>query len=149
MKWYAGSDHAGFRLKTTLVKALRDQGDEVVDVGTDNGETSVDYPDFGAAVARGVASDPGTRGLCVCGSGIGISIGANKVAGARAACVTDSFSAQLARAHNDANIVCVGERITGPGLALEIVRVFRDGVFEGGRHQRRVDKLAALERRSD
>jgi ribose 5-phosphate isomerase B len=93
-----------------------------------------------------VVAEPGTLGLLVCGTGIGISIAANKVAGARAARVTDVFSARMARAHNDANVVCLGARVTGVGLAIEVLRAFRDGRFEGGRHQRRIDKLAALDR---
>ena len=146
MKWYAGSDHAGFRLKTALVAVLRELGDEVVDVGTHNAQGSVDYPDFGEQVARAVVGDSGSLGLLVCGTGIGISIAANKVAGARAARVTDTFSARMARAHNDANLVCLGERVTGAGQAEDVLRSFRDATFEGGRHQRRVDKLGALDR---
>src|ERR1700678_463913 len=102
MKWYAGSDHAGLRLKRVMIEALRALGDDVVDVGTDS-EDSVDYPEFGAAVGRKVVAEPGTLGLVVCGTGIGISIAANKVAGVRAAVVHDDFTAAAARAHNDAN----------------------------------------------
>jgi ribose 5-phosphate isomerase B len=146
MKWYAGSDHAGYQLKGTLSALLRALGDEVVDLGTMNGQDSVDYPDFGERVARAVAAEPGTLGLLVCGTGIGVSIAANKVPGIRAARVTDTFSARMARAHNDANVVCLGERVTGSGYAEDVLRAFRDGGFEGGRHQRRVDKIAALDR---
>src|SRR5262249_20220237 len=106
---------------------------------------SVDYPDFGAKVARAVAADRGSRGLLVCGTGIGISIAANKIAGIRAARVTDGYSAKMARAHNDANVLCTGERVVGSGGAEDLVRAFRDTEFEGGRHQRRVDKLNALD----
>ena len=145
-KWYVGSDHAGFRLKSALVGIVRGWGDEVVDVGTNDGETSVDYTDFGEKVGRAVVADAGALGLCVCGTGIGISIAANKVAGIRAAHVGDGFSARMAREHNDANVVCLGERVVGVGLAEELVRAFRDGRFQGGgRHQRRVDKLTALD----
>ncbi len=148
MKWYAGSDHAGFLLKQQLVAALRELGDEVTDLGTDS-KDSVDYPDFGEAVARKVVEDRGSFGLLVCGTGIGISMAANKIAGVRAAVVTDSFTAQATRSHNDANVICFGERVVGPGVAAEALRVFRATEFEGGRHQRRVDKIDALSRAKD
>lgn len=146
MKWYAGSDHAGYTLRRALVKMLAELGDEVLDLGTANGSDSVDYPDFGERVARAVVAEPGTLGLLVCGTGIGVSIAANKVAGARAARVCDTYSARMARQHNDANIVCLGERVIGVGQAEDVVRAFRDAAFEGGRHQRRVDKISALDR---
>ena len=145
MKWFVGSDHAGFRLKAALVEVLRRAGDEVVDLGAAGDTPSVVYPDFGERVGRAVVAAPGTLGLAVCGTGIGISIAANKVPGVRAARVSDGFSARMARAHNDANVLCLGERVTGPGLAEEAVRAFRDTPFEGGRHQRRVDLIAALD----
>jgi ribose 5-phosphate isomerase B len=144
MKWYAGADHAGFTLKNRLVQVLRGLGDEVVDVGTQSTD-SVDYPDYAAAVAHGVAESPGARGLLVCGTGIGMSISANKVVGVRAAVVTDAFTAQAAREHNDANVIAIGERVTGPGVAEMALRAFRDTAFAGGRHQKRVDKIAQLE----
>jgi ribose 5-phosphate isomerase B len=147
VKWYVGSDHAGFVLKQALSRTLRELGDEVVDLGSGDGTTSVDYPDFGERVARAVVEEKGTLGLLVCGTGIGISIAANKVSGARAARVSDSYSAQMARAHNDANILCVGERVTGPGQADHILRTFRDATFEGGRHQKRVDKIGELDKK--
>ena len=145
MKWYAGSDHAGFRLKKVLVEALKELGDDVIDVGTE-GEESVDYPQFGAEVGRKVAAEPGSLGLIVCGTGIGISIAANKVAGVRAAVVHDDFTAAAARAHNDANVIALGARVIGPGVAESAVTVFRTTQFVGGRHQRRVDQLGALDR---
>ena len=148
-RWFAGSDHAGHRLKTALLRALSSWGDEVVDLGTTDGETSVDYPDYGEKVGRAVASEPGSLGLLVCGTGIGISIAANKVAGVRAALVGDAYSARMAREHNDANVACLGERVTGAGLAEDIVRAFRDARFQGGHHQRRVDKLGALDAARD
>lgn len=148
MKWYAGSDHAGFPLKQQLVAALREFGDEVIDLGTDSTD-SVDYPDFGDAVARRVVGDRDSLGLLVCGTGIGISMAANRIHGARAALATNSFTAQAARSHNDANIIVFGARVTGPGVAEEALRVFRATEFEGGRHQRRVDKLDALSRGND
>jgi ribose 5-phosphate isomerase B len=140
VKWYAGSDHAGFRLKQLLIGVLKELGDEVIDVGALN-EESTDYPPFGAEVARKVVAEAGTFGLLVCGTGIGISIAANKVAGARAALVHDDFTAAAARAHNDANIVSLGARVVGPGVAESALLMFRSTQFAGGRHQRRVDLI--------
>jgi ribose 5-phosphate isomerase B len=147
VRWFAGSDHAGLALKRQLIAALRGWGDEVVDLGTDD-EASVDYPDFGAAVGRAVAAaGADARGLVVCGTGIGIGIAANKVAGVRAAVVHDDYTARMARRHNDANVIAVGARVIGPGVAEEAVRAFRDTAFEGGRHARRVAKLDELDMR--
>lgn len=147
MKWFAGSDHAGLPLKRLLVAQLSELGDEVVDIGTHD-EASVDYPDFGAEVGRRVAAAPAgsARGLVVCGSGIGISIAANKIAGVRCALVHDAYTAELARQHNDANVIALGARVIGPGVAEGAVRIFRDTAFLGGRHQRRVDLLGALDK---
>ena len=145
MRWYAGSDHAGLALKRHLVAALRELGDEVVDVGTTD-EASVDYPEYGAEVGRRVAADVNTRGLVVCGTGIGISIAANKVPGARCALVHDSFTAEMARTHNDANIIALGARVVGAGVAEAALSMFRRQSFEGGRHQRRVDQLGVLDK---
>ena len=145
MKWYAGADHAGYELKQALVAMLRELGDEVEDLGTTSAD-SVDYPDFAEAVAHKVVEDRDAYGLLVCGTGIGIAMAANKLPGVRAAVVTDSFTAQATRAHNDANIIALGARVVGPGVAEEAVRMFRATEFEGGRHQRRVDKLDALAR---
>jgi ribose 5-phosphate isomerase B len=148
MRWYVGADHAGFELKKLLVESLKQLGDEVVDMGTDNGEASVDYPDFGEEVGRAVTSSDGDAfGLLVCGTGVGISMAANKIPGVRAARVTDTYSSRMAREHNDANVLCLGGRVTGSGVAEEIVTVFRNTRFAGGRHQRRVDKLAELDKR--
>ncbi|HSN25319.1 MAG TPA: ribose 5-phosphate isomerase B [Kofleriaceae bacterium] len=146
MRWYAGSDHAGFQLKQALAKLLREQGDEVIDVGT-NDETSCDYPAFGAEVGRRVVADEGTLGLVVCGTGIGISIAANKVPGVRAALAHDAFTAEKAREHNDANVVSLGARVLGQGVAEQAVLAFRNTPYAGGRHQKRVDMIAALESR--
>ena len=145
-RWFAGADHAGVELKNQLVARLRALGDQVEDLGT-SGDASVDYPDFGAAVGRAVAGAPdGTAlGLVVCGSGIGISIAANKVAGIRAALVHDDFTAEAARAHNDANVIGLGARVTGPGVAEAALLRFRATAFAGGRHAGRVAKLGALE----
>jgi ribose 5-phosphate isomerase B len=139
-----GADHAGFRLKEQIGRHLAEQGLDVVDVGTTS-ESSVDYPDFAEAAARLVTSGAAERGILVCGTGIGMALAANKVRGVRAAAAGDLESARLSRAHNDINILTLGERITPPDLALEIVRLFLDTRFEGGRHQRRLDKVAALE----
>src|SRR5438874_12936511 len=123
MKWYAGSDHAGYGLKDLLVAKLRELGDEVVDLGT-NTDASVDYPSYGAEVGRHVVAEPGTRGVVVCGTGIGISIAANKIPGVRCALVHDSFTAELARQHNDANVIAFGARVIGPGVAEDAVQKF-------------------------
>lgn len=140
----AGSDHAGVHLKDSLVAMLRELGHEVVDLGT-HGDGRVDYPDYGAAVGRAVVDGTAELGLCVCGTGIGIAMAANKIAGVRAATVHDVTSAHLARLHNDANVVCVGERLIGPEVAKDAVMAFVNGSFEGGRHQGRVAKLTALD----
>jgi len=145
MRIAVGSDHAGFDLKTVVAKHLVDGGHEVVDLGTDAPDVSVDYPTFGAAVGRAVAGGRVDRGVCVCGTGIGIGMAANKVSGVRAALVHDVTTAQLARRHNDANVICLGGRTTGVLEALDAVDTFFTTAFEGGRHQRRVDELAALD----
>ena len=144
-RFAAGADHAGYLLKDTLVALLRAEGHDVLDLGT-NGPESVDYPDFGAAVARAVVDGTAELGLCVCGSGLGIAMAANKVPGARAATVHDVTSARLARAHNDANVMCVGERLIGVEVAKDAVLAFAATSWEGGRHAMRVAKLAALDR---
>lgn len=139
-----GSDHAGYHLKETIKARLL--GTDVVldDVGT-TGEGSVDYPDYAEAVARLVVSGACDRGILICGTGIGMAMAANKVDGIRAAAVGDLESARLCREHNDANVLTLGGRLTPPDLAMAIVRLFLETSFAGGRHQRRVDKLMALE----
>ena len=139
MKWFAGADHAGLELKNRLVDLLRGLGDEVEDLGTDNGD-SVDYPDYAHRVAERVARGEG-RGLLVCGTGIGMAMAANRLPGVRAAVVTDEFTARATRAHNDANVIAIGQRVTDPAVAEQAVRAFRDTAFEGGRHARRVSKI--------
>jgi len=139
-----GSDHAGYRLKEAIKLQLFDSGFSVEDVGTD-GDAPVDYPDFAVAVARLVVSGACDRGILICGTGIGMAMAANKVDGVRAAAAGDLESARFARRHNDANILTLGARITAPDLALAIVRLFLETPFEGGHHQRRVDKVMALE----
>lgn len=141
----AGSDHAGRSLKDLLVEHLRAHGHEVEDLGA-HSEDRVDYPDFGAAVARRVVSGGADLGLAVCGSGIGISIAANKVPGARAALVHDVTTGRLARQHNDANVICLGERTTGPETARQALDAFLAAGFEGGRHVGRLGKISDLER---
>ncbi len=138
-----GADHAGYELKELLAHRAAELGHEVVDLGTFS-TVSVDYPDYGFAVGRAVASGRAERGVVVCGSGIGISIAVNRVPGARAGVSTDLFSAQLMREHNDANVLALGARITAVPLAMAILETFLSTPFAGGRHQRRVDKLDAL-----
>lgn len=138
-----GCDHAGFNLKTALMAHLIDSGHDVLDVGTDSTER-VDYPDFGAAVGRAVAGGDAELGVAVCGSGIGIAIAANKIPGVRAATVHDATSAHLSREHNNANVVCFGERLIGPAVAVEALDAFLAATFAGGRHAARVAKIDAL-----
>ncbi len=138
-----GADHAGVHLKDQLVTHAREAGHEVVDLGT-HGEGRVDYPDFGAAVARAVLDGTAERGVAVCGSGIGICMAANKVPGVRAAVAYDTTTARLAREHNDAQVVCFGERLTTYDRAAEALDVFLAAGFAGGRHANRVAKLDAL-----
>ncbi len=135
-------DHAGLNLKTQLKADLEEAGYDVLDLGT-NGPESVDYPDFGYALAKAIEEGKAERGVLVCGSGIGISIAANRNPAVRAAPVTNSLTAKLARQHNDANVVCFGERLVGSEIARDAMKVFLETEFEGGRHARRVDKLAA------
>ena len=141
-----GSDHGGFELKREIMAHLDSLGLEYKDYGTYSPE-SCDYPVYGEAVARAVASGAAERGILICGTGIGISIAANKVRGIRAANCGDCFSAEFTRRHNDANILALGARVVGPGLALKIVDTFLDTPFEGGRHARRVDLISELEAR--
>lgn len=135
-----GSDHAGFELKSELIEFLKSEGFKVEDLGT-NSSDSVDYPDFGKAVAEAVASDKADAGLCICGSGNGIAMAANKVSGIRAAVVYDATTAELARAHNDANVICLGSRLITSQAAKESLKIFLTTEFEGGRHSPRVEKL--------
>lgn len=139
-----GSDHGGYQLKETIKKHLEEKGYEVKDYGTYS-EESCDYPQYGKAVGKAVASGECEKGILVCGTGIGISLAANKVKGIRAAVCSDTFSAKYTRLHNDANILAMGQRVVGPGLALELVDIFLNTEYEGGRHQRRVDQLMAIE----
>ena len=137
-----GSDHAGVNLKNKIAEFLKEKGYEVTDYGT-NSTASCDYPVYAKAVAKSVANGENDRGIICCGSGIGVSIAANKVKGVRAVLAHEPYSAMLSRLHNDANVLCLGERITGESLALDIVETWLHSEYEGGRHQRRVDMLDA------
>lgn len=143
MNIVAGSDHAGLSLKKALIERLRVAGHVVTDVGTHD-DKSCDYPDYAAAVATAVASGRADRGLLVCGTGQGMAMAANRFAGVRAAVVADSFSARATRQHNDANVLCLGERVVGAGVAGEIADAFFSTAFEGGRHAARVAKMMSL-----
>lgn len=143
MKIALGADHGGFELKEAIKKHLIDKGNEVVDFGTHSTD-SIDYALIAKEVGEYVVKE-NILGVLCCGTGIGISIAANKVNGVRAACCSDYFSAKLTRAHNNANLLCMGGRVVGAGLALELVDVFLATEFEGGRHQRRIDQITAIE----
>ena len=143
MKIALGADHGGFELKEAIKKRLIDKGNEVVDFGTHSTD-SIDYALIAKEVGEYVVKE-NILGVLCCGTGIGISIAANKVNGVRAACCSDYFSAKLTRAHNNANLLCMGGRVVGAGLALELVDVFLATEFEGGRHQRRIDQITAIE----
>lgn len=145
MRIAVGADHAGFELKQRLAARLAAAGHAVHDLGTMS-EESVDYPDYAAAVAAEVAAGRAERGLLVCGSGVGMAIGANRVRGVRAVAANDLETARLARAHNDANVLALGARLVAPALAEEILDTFLAAPFDGGRHQRRVGKLDGGER---
>lgn len=140
MKVAIASDHGGFRLKREIVKYLESQQIEYTDFGTDS-EDSVDYPDFAKPMSEKVARGEFDRGILICGTGIGMSIAANKVPGIRCALVHDTFSAKATRQHNNSNVLAMGERVIGTGLALDIVELWLNTEFEGGRHDRRVDKI--------
>lgn len=144
MKIAAGADHAGYEAKEHLKRWLAERGHDVEDLGT-HGSVSVDYPDFAGRVARAVAAGEAQLGLLVCGSGIGMSIAANKVAGIRAAHCTDSYQARVARQHNDANVLCMGARVSGLGVMEDTLDSFLAHSFEAGRHAARVEKIQRLE----
>ncbi|MEL7623196.1 MAG: ribose 5-phosphate isomerase B [Clostridiales bacterium] len=144
MKISLGADHGGFELKEAIKTWLLEKGYDVEDKGTYSIE-SCDYPDYAKAVALDVAAGKSDRGILVCGTGIGVSIGANKVRGIRAALCGDTFSARMSRLHNNANILALGQRVVGAGLALDIVEIWLSTSFEGGRHSTRVDKLMEIE----
>lgn len=144
MRIVVGSDHGGFALKERVKKWLAAAGHEVTDVGTFN-EESCDYTDYGQKAARAVAEGAAERAVLVCGTGIGMSITANKIKGIRAALCTDPYMARMSRAHNNANVLVLGERVVGFGLAEAIVQEWMATPFEGGRHERRIEKISRLE----
>ena len=144
MRIHLGADHAGYQLKEQVRDLLIARGHQVTDVGT-HGEESVDYPDFAASVARAVAAGEADFGVLVCGTGLGMAIAANKIPGARAVQASDPEMARMSRLHNDANILTLPGRHIGPERAAEVLDAFLGTEFEGGRHQRRVDKIGALE----
>ena len=147
MKIIIASDHAGLELRRELVSALQELRVEVSDVGPTT-NASVDYPDFARTVCKAVAAGEYQYGVLVCGTGIGMSITANKYRGIRAALCTSEFEARMTRAHNDANVLCLGQRVVGAGLARSIVEAFVATPFEGGRHQKRLDKIREAESES-
>lgn len=144
MKIALGCDHGGFTLKEELKTYIEELGYECQDFGTYSAE-SVDYPDYAEKVAKAVVAGEYDRGILICGTGIGIGIAANKINGIRAALCHDTFSARASREHNNANVLTMGERVIGPGLARDIVKIWLETDFLGGRHGRRVDKISALE----
>ncbi len=144
MKLAIGCDHGGIDLKVEIVKHLEERGIELVDFGITEYK-SVNYPEIALPVAKAVASGQCDRGILVCGTGIGMSMAANKVKGIRAAVCSDHFSAKFTRLHNDANILCLGGRVIGPGVANEMVDLFIDTEYEGGRHATRVQMIADIE----
>ncbi len=138
MNLVIASDHAGYGLKENVKKYLAEQGHNVIDCGT-NSEESCDYPIFAKALCKEINDKNAELGILICGTGIGMSMAANKVKGIRAALCSDYFSAKFTRAHNDANVICLGARVTGEGLALELIDVFLNTPFEGGKHLRRIN----------
>jgi ribose 5-phosphate isomerase B len=138
------SDHAGFDLKELLAERTRDTGHEVIDLGPSTRE-SVDYPDYAHNLARRIAAGEADFGVLICGTGIGMCMVANRHPGVRAALCHDAFTAELARRHNNANVLCMGGRTTGPGLAIQMLDIFLATPFNGGRHERRVNKIEDLE----
>lgn len=144
MKIGVSSDHGGVNLKERIKLHLEARGFEVVDYGT-NSTDSVDYPDYGKKLAMAIVSKEVEYGVAICGTGIGISLAANKVEGIRCANVSDTFSARMAKMHNNCQMIALGERTVGPGLAMELVDAFLDSEFEGGRHEIRVSKIMAIE----
>jgi ribose 5-phosphate isomerase B len=143
MRLAIGSDHAGLHLKAQLAEHMRGLGHDVVDVGPHD-TTSVDYPDYAHALTGLLSEGAIDRGVLICGTGLGMSMAANKRPGVRAAVVSDEFSARMAMQHNDARVLCIGERVTGPGLAMALIDAWLGAEFEGGRHARRVGKIEAI-----
>ncbi|MDD4779874.1 MAG: ribose 5-phosphate isomerase B [Tissierellia bacterium] len=148
MKIVVASDHGGYELKEIIKVHLIEKGYSIIDIGTNN-ESSVDYPDFGKKAAEMVASNVADKGIVICGTGIGICISANKVIGVRCALCTNEYMAKMASAHNDANMIALGNRVLGSGLAIDIVDVWLNTEFEGGRHQNRVNKIMEIEKNNN
>jgi ribose 5-phosphate isomerase B len=140
MKFYIATDHAGYAVKAYIKTLITDRGHEIIDLGPESADR-VDYPDFGRKCAEAVAADEGSFGIVVCGTGIGISMAANKVTGIRAALCHDAYTAAMARAHNDAQILAFGERVAGKGIIESMIDAFISTEFEGGRHAERVAKI--------
>ncbi|CUV65662.1 ribose 5-phosphate isomerase [Sulfurovum sp. enrichment culture clone C5] len=140
MKFYIATDHAGYALKSYVIELLQTKGHEVVDLGPSN-DNRVDYPDFANKCSHAVLGDKGSFGILICGTGIGISVAANKNRGIRAALCHDAYTASMSRAHNDANILCFGERVVGKGVIESMIEAFCNTSFEGGRHSDRVNKI--------
>ena len=143
MKYFIGADHAGIDIKKYVKELFEAKGHEVIDVGPFDKER-VDYPDYAAKVCQEVISHENSKGILICGSGIGMSMAANKFDGIRAALCHNEYSAKMAREHNDANVICLGERVSGYGMIEAIVKAWLDASFEGGRHEGRVEKINAL-----
>lgn len=143
MKFYIATDHAGLDLKDYTVELLKEKGHEVIDLGPFTRDR-VDYPDYALSVCKAVLADNNSHGILICGSGIGMSMAANRHSGIRAALCHDAYTATVARGHNDANVLCFGERIIGKGVCESIVDAWISGSFEGGRHTGRVEKIEAI-----
>lgn len=143
MKYYIGADHAGIDIKAYVKELFEKRGHEVIDLGP-NTKDRVDYPDYAAKVCENVLKDEGSKGILICGSGIGMSMAANKFDGIRAALCHNEYSAKMAREHNDANVICIGERVSGFGMVEAIIDSWNESSFEGGRHEGRVEKINAL-----
>ena len=145
MKIAIAADHGGFELKNSMVEYIKSLGNEVMDLGT-NSADSVDYPDYAKKVCEEIQQENSDLGILICGTGIGMSLAANKFEGIRAACVSDVYSAKMSRNHNNANVLCIGARVIGDEVAKLIIKTFLENEFEAGRHQRRVDKIMAFEK---
>lgn len=145
MKIAIAADHGGFELKDSMVEYIKSLGNEVMDLGT-NSADSVDYPDYAKKVCEEIQQGNSDLGILICGTGIGMSLAANKFEGIRAACVSDVYSAKMCRNHNNANVLCIGARVVGDEVAKLIIKTFLENEFEAGRHQRRVDKIMAFEK---
>lgn len=145
MKIAIAADHGGFELKDSMVEYIKSLGNEVMDLGT-NSADSVDYPDYAKKVCEEIQQGDTDLGILICGTGIGMSLAANKFEGIRAACASDVYSAKMSRNHNNANVLCIGARVIGDEVAKLIIKTFLENEFEAGRHQRRVDKIMAIEK---